>query len=185
MEHVDIWYEMAEKKIPLSLILEDDVIFVPFFKEKFTRMIYAAIDRKILRLNGTCVEPQSKPISNNETIHQNPMIVIGTCFYYHDSSFQSNLPDAPPVLTSHKSNASRCSHAYLLTSCSAQALINQIQAQKNDYQPSDFLQNYLIGLSPTLQSFWMDPPLVYQGNQVIDLDNLPTFAVQTYKLQNA
>ena len=39
MKHADVWYEMAERKVRLGLILEDDVIFVPFFKEKLTRMI--------------------------------------------------------------------------------------------------------------------------------------------------
>ena len=33
MKHADVWYEMAERKVRLGLILEDDVIFVPFFKE--------------------------------------------------------------------------------------------------------------------------------------------------------
>ncbi|CAF4340762.1 unnamed protein product, partial [Rotaria magnacalcarata] len=84
------------------------------------------------------------------------------------------------LLSTHKSNPSRCTHAYLLTSCSAQALVNQIQAQKNDFWPSDFMQNMLFPLSSTLQSFWMDPPLVYQGNQVFDLDNLSSFREQTY-----
>lgn len=184
MKHVDVWYDMAKQKIPLGLILEDDVIFVPYFKEKFTRMIYAAIEKKILRIDGTCVEPEEKPISNNETVHQNPMIVIGTCCNLRSSSFQENLPSASPVLTTHKSDPSRCTHAYLLTSCSAQALIDQIHAQENDYQASDFFQNYLFSLSPTLQSFWMDPPLVYQGNQVIDLDNLTTFASKAYNTLN-
>ena len=181
MKHVDVWHDMADKKIPLGLVLEDDVIFVPYFKEKFTRMIYAAIDQKILRIDGTCIKPREKPISNDETIHQNPMIVIGTCFNFHGLSFQENLSNATPVLTTHKSDPSRCTHAYLLTSCSAQALVDQIQAQKNDYQPSDFLQNHLFPSSPTLQSFWMDPPLAYQGNQVTDLDKLPTFASKTYQ----
>ncbi len=45
----------------------------------------------------------------------------------------------------------------------------------------DILQNNLFRLSPTLQSFWMNPPLAYQGNQVIDLDGIETFKRQTYK----
>jgi hypothetical protein len=110
------------------------------------------------------------------------MIVIGTCFNFHGESFQKSLSNAPPVLTTHKSDSSRCTHAYLLTSCSAQAVIDQIQTQKNDYWPSDFMQNNFFRLSPTLQAFWMDPPLVYQGNQVIDLDKLSSFASQTYML---
>jgi len=181
MKHVDVWYEMAERKIGLALIVEDDAIFVPFFKEKFTRMIYAAINKGILRLNGSCVKPKEKAISDDEWIDQNPMIVIGTCFNFHGESFQKHLRNAPPIFSSHKSNPSRCTHAYLLTSCSAEALVDQIQAQKNEFVPPDYLQNHLIRLSPTLQSFWVNPPLCYQGNQVIDLDGLSSFKIQTYK----
>jgi GR25 family glycosyltransferase involved in LPS biosynthesis len=173
---------MAEKKIRLALILEDDAIFVPFFKEKFTRMICLAINNGILRMNGTCIKSQEKKvISNDEQIHQNAMIVIGTCFHFHGQYFKSYLSDAPPILTTHKLDSSRCSHAYLLTSCSAQALIDQIHIEKNDFYPSDFMQNNLFRLSSTLQSFWMDPPLAYQGNQIIDLDNITTYKKQTYK----
>jgi hypothetical protein len=39
----------------------------------------------------------------------------------------------------------------------------------------------LFRLSSILKSFWVDPPLAYQGNQVIDLDNLETFKRRTYK----
>jgi GR25 family glycosyltransferase involved in LPS biosynthesis len=184
MEHVDAWYEMAERHVGLALILEDDAIFVPFFKEKFTRLIHAALRNGILRTNGSCVKPSEKPISNDERIHQNPMIVIGTCFAFHDKHFQKHLSNATPTLTPQKSYPSRCSHAYMLTSCSAQALVDQLQMQKNDFWPSDFLQNRLFPLSSTLQSFWVDPPLAYQGNQVIDLDKIPSFKVQTYTVQN-
>ncbi|CAM4777215.1 unnamed protein product [Rotaria magnacalcarata] len=180
MKHADVWYEIAERKIPLGLILEDDAIFVPFFKEKFARMIYTAIHSGALRINGTCAKSNERPISDNEWIDQNPMIVIGTCFNFHGQCFQKHFSNAPPLLSTHKSNASRCTHAYLLTSCSAQALVSQIQAQKNDFWPSDFMQNMLFPLSSTLQSFWMDPPLVYQGNQVFDLGNLSSFREQTY-----
>ncbi|CAF0994044.1 unnamed protein product [Adineta steineri] len=181
IEHVDVWHEIIEQKLQLALILEDDVIFVPFFKEKLTRMIYTAIRSGALRMNGTCAKIKDKRMTDNEWINQNPMIVIGTCFNLHDQYFQKHLSDAPPLLSTHKREVSRCTHAYLLTLCSAQALINQIQEQKNDFLPSDHMQNYLIRLSPTLQSFWMDPPLAYQGNQINDTDKLETFKVQTYK----
>jgi GR25 family glycosyltransferase involved in LPS biosynthesis len=181
MKHVDVWYEIVERKIRSALILEDDAIFVPFFKEKFTRMIYAAIDNRVLRLNETCVKPKTKAISNNERINQNPMIVIGTCLNFRGANFQFRLSNASPLLTTHILNPSRCSHAYLLTSCSAQALVDQIQSQKNDLLPLDHFKNHLFRLSPTLQSFWMNPPLAYQGNQVIDLDNIATFGGSTHK----
>lgn len=180
MKHVDVWYEMAEKKISLGLILEDDAIFVPFFKEKFTRMIYAALRSQILRLDGICAKTNGTSITKTESINQDPMIVLGTCFHFHDRSFEKHLSNARPVLSPQKFNASRCTHAYLLTDCSAQALIRQIQAQKNDFRPSDFMQTYLFARSPTLQSFWLDPSLVYQGNQVIDIDRIETFKKQTY-----
>ena len=181
MKHVDVWYEMAERKIRLALILEDDAIFVPFFKEKFTRMIYAAIDYGILRMNGTCVKAKEKAISNDEWIHQNPMIVTGTCIDYHGECFPKHLSNARPAFSPNKLNPSRCAHGYLLKSCSAQALVDQIHAQKNDFFPPDFLQNHLFPLSFTLQSFWMDPPLSYEGNKIIDLDKLKTFQNSTYK----
>jgi hypothetical protein len=103
------------------------------------------------------------------------MIVIGTCFHLYDQSFKKYFSNASPLLFTHKSNPSRCTHAYLLTSCSAQALIDQIQEEKNYFWSSDFMQNHLFPLSATLQSFWMDSPLVYQGNQVTDLDHLSSF----------
>jgi hypothetical protein len=143
-------------------------------------MIYAAIHTGVLRIDEACVHPTKEPMSSDEWIHQNPMIVIGTCFNFYGQSFQKYFSNAAPVITTQKSNASRCSHAYLLTSCSAQALIEQIHAQENDFWASDIMQNYLISLSPTLQSFWVDPPLAYQGNQVIDLDRLSSFTSQTY-----
>src|SRR4051812_28817186 len=104
MEHIDVWYKMAEENVGLALILEDDAIFVPFFKEKLIRMIYAAIDYRILRINGTCVRPKIKPVSDDEWIHQNPMIVIGTCFDIYSQCFPGHLKNAPPILTTHKSN---------------------------------------------------------------------------------
>jgi hypothetical protein len=59
------------------------------------------------------------------------MIVIGTCFNFHGGSFQKALSNAPPVLTTHKLNLSRCTHAYLLTAYSVQVLIDQIHAWMN------------------------------------------------------
>ena len=180
MEHIDIWYDIAERQVPLGLILEDDVLFVPFFKEKFTRTIYHALRNGALRINGRCAKSNEVSISENEWLNQNPMVVIGTCFGIHAQHFQKNCSNASPLLSTHKSNPSRCVHAYLLTSCSAKALVDQIRAQRNNLQTVDFTQNALFPSSPTLQSFWIDPPLAYQGNQVIDLDGLPCFKGTTY-----
>ncbi|CAF1140185.1 unnamed protein product [Adineta ricciae] len=180
MEHVDTWYEIAERNIRLALILEDDAIFFPYFKEKLLRMIYRLLHTGALRFNKICLTQKRKQIASNEWIDQNPMFVIGTCFRFHDEHFQKFPSYGFPLLSTQKFNASRCTHAYLLTPCSARALIEELQVQKNDFQNSDFLQNYLFRLSSTLQSFWIDPPLAYQGNQIRDYDHIETFRSQTY-----
>jgi hypothetical protein len=70
---------------------------------------------------------------------------------------------------------------HMLTSCSAQALIDQIQARKQTFVPIDVMLNLLIRVSPTIQKFWIDPPLAYQGNKVADIDKLSTFKFHTYE----
>jgi hypothetical protein len=144
-------------------------------------MIHTAINTGILHLNETCVKPKEKSISENERINQNAVFFIGTCFNFYGQGFEKQFSNATPFLSTHKSYAFRCAHAYLLTSCSAQALIDQMQAQKNKFLHIDHMQTYLIRSSPTLQSFWMNPALAYQGNQIIDLDNIQTFKRTTYK----
>ncbi|CAF4829739.1 unnamed protein product [Rotaria socialis] len=136
-EHVDIWYEMAKQNVRLGLILEDDVIFVPFFKEKLTRMIYAAIQSGALRLDKVCAESNQLLKTEDEWIHQNPMFVVESCFSLYGKCFRKHFLNASPLLSTQKLSPSRCTHAYLLTSCSAQALVDQLRAQKNDFLPPD------------------------------------------------
>ncbi len=104
-----------------------------------------------LRRKGTCIKFKEEVILDVERINENAMIVIGTCFNFYSQYFQSSLSDAPPFLSTQKSNSSRCTHPYLLTSCSAQALVHQIHLQKNDFLPSDDMQNDLFRLSGRLQ----------------------------------
>ncbi|CAF1534904.1 unnamed protein product [Adineta steineri] len=184
MKHLEAWHDIVIRKLFLALILEDDPLFVPFFKEKFNRVIYTAIRTGALRINKTCHNRPAKSIANNEWIQQEPMLVIGACFDMHDKrSFQVSNRSAPPILSPQKQDPSRCAHAYLLTKCSAQALIKQISLNRVQVYTPDFLQNTLIKTSRILQSFWLDPPLVYQGNRVDrDLDQIPTFKETKYNL---
>lgn len=179
MKHVKIWKEIANRHSILSLILEDDAIFVPFFKEKFDRFVYTAIRTGALKTDPTNCAPVGINISENEWIEQNPAFVIGTCVNILDPSFPFNVSSASPRLTTHKEKFSRCAHAYLLTSCSAQALLQQLYARKYKFLVIDWLQSYLGRLSPTLQPFWLDPPIVYQGNMALDLDGIPSFRRST------
>ncbi|UJR20544.1 hypothetical protein I4U23_023671 [Adineta vaga] len=183
MEHIDIWYDIVARNSSLSLILEDDAVFVPFFGEKFNRTIYTTIRTGALKIGGleNCIKDKPNRSKNNdEWIEQDPIIVIGGCMSMYDKTFQRNQKDAQPILTVHKESASRCSHAYLLTACSAQALLRQISVRKNIFIQSDLLLNVLVIASPTLQSFWLDPPLVYQGNRINDLDGIPSFKRTSY-----
>ena len=66
MNHIDVWHDVVRKGAPLSLILEDDAIFVPFFKEKLNRVIYTAIRTGALRINETCLPPKTRMRSTNE-----------------------------------------------------------------------------------------------------------------------
>jgi GR25 family glycosyltransferase involved in LPS biosynthesis len=180
MKHVEVWHEIVEHNISLALILEDDPIFVPFFKEKFNRFIYTAIRTGALRLNRTCLNQTNNSINNQEWFNQEPMFVIGICFNFMDPSFQRNQSDAQPILTTHKQGASRCAHAYLITSCSAKAMIDVINKYKIDTDTPDWLLNYIYPRSPILQAFWLDPALVYQGNQIVDMEHLETYVGATY-----
>jgi GR25 family glycosyltransferase involved in LPS biosynthesis len=184
MKHLEAWYDIAKRKLFLALILEDDPLFVPFFKEKLNRVIYTAIRTGALRISKTCFTRPVTSISNNEWIQQEPMLVIGACINMHDEKlFQISNRNAAPILSTQKSSPSRCAHAYLLTACSARELIEQISLDYIEVDTPDFLQNTLFNASTILQSFWLDPPLVYQGNRVDkDLDQIPTFKETKYNL---
>ena len=175
VQHVQIWHEILTSNSTLSLILEDDAIFVPFFKEKFDRFVYTAIRTGALRPGTTdCATPRSN-ISANEWINQDPAFVIGSCANLQDHSFSHDKHNATPLLSTHKEKFSRCSHAYILTRCSAQALLRQMHLKKIPFHIIDWLQSHLGRQSPTLQPFWLDPAIVYQGSQTQDLSGIPTF----------
>jgi len=183
MKHVDIWHDIIARNSSLSLILEDDAVFVPHFREKFDRTMYTAIRTGVLKIGGLahCVKDKPRLSKNsNEWFEQDPMIVIGGCMEVVDNTFAKNRRDAQPILSTHKAMSSRCSHAYLLTACSAQALIRQIAFRKNRLFPADLMISAHVAASPTLQSFWLDPPIVYQGNKINDLDGISSFNRTTY-----
>ena len=184
MKHVDAWHDIAMRKYPLALILEDDPLFVPFFKAKLNRVIYTGIRTGALRINKTCFTRSASTISNDEWTQQEPMLVVGAYMNMHDKSFfQTSHRSASPILSTHKRTPSRCAHAYLLTACSAQALIGQISSTDIEVDTPDFLQNTLFNASTILQAFWLDPPLIYQGNRVDkDLDQISTFKETKYNL---
>ena len=175
IQHVQVWHEILTRNSTLSLILEDDAIFVPFFKEKFDRFVYTAIRTGALRIDDShCATPREN-ISANEWINQDPAFVIGGCANLRDPSFPPDKHNATPLVSAHKEKFSRCSHAYVLTRCSAQALLRQMHLKKISFHIIDWLQTYLGKTSPTLQPFWLDPAIVYQGSQARDLSGVITF----------
>ncbi|CAF1140204.1 unnamed protein product [Adineta ricciae] len=175
MKNFDAWVETANRNLTLALYLEDDAIFVPFFKEKFNRFVYTAIRTGALKIDGPCAT-SSLSKDSNEWVDQNPVFFIGSCLNISDSRFDGKQP----MLSTHKDNPTRCAHAYLFASCSARAVLEQIDVNKNELWTPDFYLNNIVPASPTLQSFWLDPPLVYQGNKAKDLDNISSFRRKTY-----
>ena len=176
MHHVKIWHQIAASNSTLSLVLEDDAIFVPFFKEKFDRFVYTAIRTGALKIDQTTCATNRSNISTNEWINQDPAFVIGTCSGLRDSTFPPNKHDAPPRLSTHKEKFSRCSHAYVLNRCSAQALLRQMYSKRIHFHIIDWLQTYLGETSPTLQPFWLDPGIAHQGSEATDLQSISTFS---------
>lgn len=187
MEHVDIWYDIVRRNLSLALILEDDAVFVSAFAEKLNRTIFNAIRTRALKIGGVtqCMKGKVRlSPTSDERIHQDPLIVIGSCMQFLDRSFPRTDRHARPMLSTHKEISSRCTHAYLLTACSAQALLDQMTTRKSLFLQSDFLLNDLVSASPTLQSFWLDPPIAYQGNRIHDLDGIPSFKRVSYESVN-
>lgn len=175
MQHVQVWHRIAASSAPLSLVLEDDAVFVPFFKEKFDRFVYTAIRTGALNTNtDKCATPRHNA-SANEWLNQDPIFEVGACANLRDASFPPEDGTATPRLSLHKERCSRCSHGYALTPCSAQALLRTMFAKKMGFHIIDWLQIHLAQISATLQPFWLDPALVYQGSQALDFNKLPTF----------
>ncbi|UJR32439.1 hypothetical protein I4U23_019901 [Adineta vaga] len=175
MKNFEAWKDTDKRNLTLALYLEDDAIFVPYFKQKFNRFVYTAIRTGALKIHQSCAN-SSLEQNSHEWINQDSIFFIGSCLGMLDSAFDKKQP----ILSTHKAIPTRCAHAYLFTSCSAKAVLKQILAKKNELWTPDFYMNNIIPHSPTLQSFWIDPPLVYQGNKVKDLDDISSFRRTTY-----
>ena len=164
MEHVELWYFIASKNFSLALILEDDVMLVPYFTQKFNCFI-----RKVL---------EAETAVTNDKEHG--MLVVGSCMNFHGEAFNYMQNNATPFISSQKTNASRCSHAYTLTSRSARILVKEIKRRKNSFVGSDIFLRDMFARSDTLTSLWLDPPLAYQGSQIYHLDNFDIFLNKSY-----
>lgn len=162
MEHVELWYDLARTTKEIALILEDDIIFVPHLRRKLNCIIAEILG------------------SSHARIAFPPMLVIGGCFNFHDERFQYTDPHAIPLLSIHKQNATRCSHAYFLSSESAKTVIEEIKRTKNQFFGADIFLRQMFARSTTLFSVWVDPPIAYQRNQIFDLDQLYVFMNKSY-----
>ena len=164
MEHVELWYCMATKNFSLTLILEDDVILVPYFTQKFNCFI-----RKVFEADTA--------VTSNKG-HE--MLAVGSCMNFHGEAFRYMQHNSTPFISSQKTNASRCSHAYTLTSRWARMLADEVKRLKNSFAASDIFLRNMYARSDTLKSLWLDPPLAYQGNQIYNLDNVDVFLKKSY-----
>jgi hypothetical protein len=123
------------------------VVHILQFKGKLNRFIYTAIRTGALKTAPQQCASSRANVSANEWINQDPAFVIGPCSHIRDSTFPLNIHNGSLRISTHKERFSRCSHAYILTSCSAQEMIRFIDAKKMSFQILDWLQTYLGQIS--------------------------------------
>ena len=174
MEHIDVWHSIAERK-SFALILEDDVAFVPFAKEKFNRFMAEAVKLKLFKVRGNRNECPSLKKSDNTTIAdllKNPTLPegifhFGKCLNIPTPGLNpETLLDVPKISSYRSYHFGRCAHMYGMTHCAAKMMINGLHKYPMRYQWSDWLINHLITNSVNLVGWWTDPPLGYQTSQI-------------------
>lgn len=192
MEHIDSWYSIAERNLSFALILEDDVAFVPFLKEKFNRFMSEAAKLKLIKVGPNQNECATFEDSKNLTMDQllkNPILTegifnFGSCFdaatHFRNTT---GLLQVPSFISYRRYHYGRCAHMYGMTHCAAKMMINTLQKSTTRYQWADWLMNYIITESPNLIGWWPYPPLGYQIYDTHVLDKLDASLQQrTYDL---
>ena len=175
MEHIEIWHSIAERNLSFALILEDDVAFAPFMKEKFNRFMAEAVKRKLITIRENRNMCPSLVENDNLTlaiILKNPELAQGIFHFGKclntptpDLNLESLL-DVPKISPYRRYHYGRCAHMYGMTHCAAKLMIQGLHKFPMRYQWSDWLINHLITNSANLIGWWTDPPLGYQTSQI-------------------
>ena len=182
MEHIDAWYSIAKRNLSFAIIMEDDVTFVPFFKEKFNRFMYEAAKRQLIKVDlkrHSCSNLESKTNISIDYLLENPALTEGV---FHFGSCQNSLnpeknasffSQVPRFIPFRQYNYGRCAHMYGMTHCAAKIMVKVLQKFPANYQWIDWLINYTITRSSNLIGWWPDPPLGYQIKEMVVVGDLP------------
>jgi GR25 family glycosyltransferase involved in LPS biosynthesis len=187
IEHIDAWYSIAEGNLSFALILEDDVAFVPFLKEKFNRFMAEAVKLELIKVGKNQNDCSDFINSKNITMDQllkNPILTegvfhFGKCLNIPTPGMNSdNLSEVPRFSPYRNYSCGRCAHMYGMTHCAAKMMINALHKFPTRYQWADWLINHIITNSPKLISWWTDPPLGYQTSQIEVIGELSSLLKQ-------
>ena len=175
VEHIDSWYSIAERNLSFALIVEDDVVFVPFLKEKFNRIMSEAVKRNLIKFNkntSACSDLDNMENITMEQLLDNPILTegvfhFGKCINIETPGLNfSSLIDIPRFTPYRNYFCGRCAHMYGMTHCAAKMMINTLRRSPGRFQWADWLINHVIINSPKLIGWWPDPPLGYQTSQI-------------------
>ena len=189
MEHVDAWYSIAERNLSFALVIEDDVTFVPFLKEKFNRFISQAIKLQLISFDKDYSCFNFTP-PGNISVHRllkDPILAqgifhFGDCPNLRRTGVDTDTLHELPNFTPYRNYSfGRCAHMYGMTHCAAKIMINVLQRFPPRYQWVDWLLNYVITHSSNLMGWWPHPPLGYQIEEMVVLRKLhPLLRTRTY-----
>ena len=198
IEHIDTWYSIAKRNLTFVLVLEDDVVFVPFLKEKFNRFMSEAVKRKLIKVDQHQTVCSSFENIENVTIDEllkNPILTegifhFGTCLNLQTPGVKPySFIDVPRISPYRKYYCGRCGHMYGMSHCAAKMMITALHKIPTRFQWTDWLINHIIVNSPKLIGWWTDPPLGYQTGKIEPICELDhTLKHRTYDLakkQNA
>ena len=143
----------------ILLIMEDDAIFVPFFKQKLMQILatLSHIEPWIVWIGGCC------NLNNDVTVNHTLSI---------RAKFNFKMPGIhfTPFLELKPTWNSRCMTAYAMNKMGARVILNGLseRAKTSHYSPIDVEMRHILGHSKNkILSYWSEPILSYQSNKAV------------------
>ena len=174
-QHVNAWYSIAERNLSFALILEEDMVFVPFLKEKFNRFVSEAVKLHLIKVSNNQNDCASFSDDEDYTISQmlkTPVLTegvfhFGKCMNVINRRIKSNnLKEVPRFIPYRSYSNGHCAHMYGMTHCAAKMMIKALSKFPRRSQCAGGLINHLITSSPKLIGWWTDPPLGYPASKI-------------------
>ena len=187
-QHVDAWYSIAKRNLSFALILEEDMVFVPFLKEKFNRFISEAVKLHLIKVSNNQNDCASFSDEEDYTISQmlkTPILTEGVFHFGKCTDIinphitSNNLKEVPRFIPYRNYSNGHCAHMYGMTHCAAKMMIKTLSKFPRRSQCTGRLINQLITNSPKLIGWWTDPPLGYPASKIDTIGKLDPFLKQS------